>query len=194
MMSAAIDVSAKPTVRAYDKRSRVDLELFLIALVKREINTPYALHHNVGLSPGATIPVLKKLELDGDVRRGTPGPRRRAEYQTTPAGDRRLNSGWQALLEAPIPTDIDAILRIASLGLLSGAAPKRIAAYLRRAAAANSPDSKLRKLEEELSRKQPQAVPYAWMKAAHLKARRAAEGKLLLQLASGLLKRSEQRR
>ena len=46
----------KPNSGQKDKRSKLDLELFLLALIERDINTPYALHLNVGLSPGATIP------------------------------------------------------------------------------------------------------------------------------------------
>ena len=50
-----------------DKRSKLDLELFLIALIKREINTPYLLRARAGLSPGATISVLKRLNAAGYV-------------------------------------------------------------------------------------------------------------------------------
>lgn len=117
--------------------------------------------------------------------------RRRAEYQTSAAGQRRLRSDWQSLLEGPVPADIDATLRIASLGILCGAAPKKVAAYLRRAAGAKLPDAKDKKSEREteMSGEPEEAVLYAWMKAVHVKARRTAEAKMLRQLASDLLKK-----
>ena len=135
--------------------------------------------------------MLNKLDESGYVRRGKPGPRRRTEYQTTTAGLRRLSSGWRSLLDAPIPTDVDAILRIASLGILCGAAPKTVAAYLRRAARAKAPDSEDRKGETEMSARSEEAVLYTWMKAAQVTARRTAEAKVLRQLASALLKKKK---
>ncbi len=41
-----------------DKRARMDLELFVLALIDRGLNTPYDLLAGAGLSPSATIPVL----------------------------------------------------------------------------------------------------------------------------------------
>lgn len=172
-----------------DKRSKLDLELFLIALLERNINTPYSLHAIAGLSPGATIPVLNRLETLGYVRRNEPGTRRRAEYQATAAGQRRLRSGWQSLLEAPIATDIDAILRIASLGILCGATRKSVAAYLQKAASAKTPEPKGKRRGTELAGPPEEAVLYAWMKAAQVNARRTAEAKVLRQLALALLKK-----
>ena len=172
-----------------DKRSKLDLELFLLALINREINTPYLLHASAGLSPGATIPVLNKLNASGYVQRGEAGARRRAEYQTTAAGQRHLSSGWQSLLSAPIPTDVEAILRIASLGILCGAARKSVAAYLRRAASAKTPGLEDKKRRTELAGPPGEAVLYAWMKSAQVKARRTAEAKVLRQLGLALLKK-----
>jgi DNA-binding PadR family transcriptional regulator len=171
-----------------DKRSNVDLELFLIALIDRDINTLYSLHATARLSPGATIPVLNRLESLGYVRRDEPASRRRAEYQTTTAGQRRLRSGWQSLLEAPVPTDIDAIFRVASLGILCGAARKRVAAYLQKAASAKTPDPGDKRRGTQPAGPPEEAVLYAWMKAAQVKARRTAEAKVLRQLALALLK------
>jgi len=177
-----------------DRRSRLDLELFVLALVQREIGTPYHLRETVGLSPGATIPVLKRLQEAGFVRRGKPGVRGRTEYNTTESGKQHLRSNWQPLLAAAVPTDVDAILRIASLAMLSGADRKTVAAYLRRAAAAKRTNSKRRKaaaLEAEDSLPAVRETRlYVWLQATHKAARLAAETRLLRQLATAILRRT----
>jgi DNA-binding PadR family transcriptional regulator len=80
-----------------DKRSKLDLELFVLALVQRGIDTPYDLSVMVGLSPGATIPVLKRLQEAGHLERGQPGVRGRTEYEVTVSGIQHLKSGWRPL-------------------------------------------------------------------------------------------------
>lgn len=174
-----------------DKRSKLDLELFVLALVQREINTPYHLRETVGLSPGATIPVLKRLQQAAYLRPGKPGARGRIEFKITASGRQFLKSGWQPLLDSSVPTDMDAILRIASLAMLSGADKKTVAAYLGRAATVKRADSKRRKgaaLEAEASPGVRETGLYAWMQAAHKEARLAAEGKVLRQLATAILR------
>jgi hypothetical protein len=89
-----------------DKRSKLDLELFLLALVEREINTPYLLHIRADLSPGATIPVLKRLNAGGYVRRSEPGVRARVQYELTAQGYRHLSSARPGMLQGSIPSDV----------------------------------------------------------------------------------------
>jgi DNA-binding PadR family transcriptional regulator len=176
-----------------DKRSKLDLELFVLALVQRETNTPYLLREAVGLSPGATIPVLKRLQEVGYVRPGKPAARGRIEFKITASGKQYLASGWRPLLEASVPGNLEAILRIASLALLSGADKKIVSASLKRAAAMKSTESKRRKkgeagaIESSLPSFRDVGL-YSWMQAAHKEARLAAEGKVLRQLAIAILR------
>src|SRR5438309_1636371 len=58
------------TSKTADKRGRADLELFLLALLSRGIATPYDLQAAAGLSPGASIPALGRLEAAGYVVKG----------------------------------------------------------------------------------------------------------------------------
>ena len=171
-----------------DKRSKLDLELFLLALLQRGINTPYSLHANAGLSPGATIPVLKRLSGGGYVQRGNPGVRERAEYQVTAKGLRHLNATWPGMLESSIPTDMEAILRTASLAILCGAERKSVAAYLKRAARERASNARGRK-KEVLTGTNEHLGLYSWMQSVHVKARHTSEVKALRQLASALLNR-----
>jgi DNA-binding PadR family transcriptional regulator len=178
-------MGTKPKLEPKDKRSKLDLNLFLIALIKRGINTPYSLHGCAGLSPGATIPVLKRLNAAGYLRRGDPGIRKRSEYRVTAKGSRYLDSNWPQMLESSVPTDIEAILRTASLGILCGADRKCVAAYLKRSAQAKTTKS----TEAPLPAITKQADLYAWMRSVHVEARQASDAEVLRQLASALLNR-----
>ena len=171
-----------------DKRSKLDLELFLIALLERDINTPYSLHVNAGLSPGATIPVLKRLSAAAYLQRGNPGVRGRTEYQVTVKGRQHLNSSWPGMLESSIPTDMEAILRTASLAILRGANRKSVAAYLERAARERASNARGGK-KEAVPGTTEQPGLYAWMRSIHVKARHRSDVKALRQLASALLNR-----
>jgi DNA-binding PadR family transcriptional regulator len=188
MMSPAIDLPARPTVRRYDKRSRSDLELFVLALIVRDINTPYLLRENAGLSPGATVPVLNRLASDGYLRRGEPESRRRAEYQITPKGQRYLETAGARQLQGPIPADMEAILRIATLAVLSGAARNRVADYLNRAAEMKKASSASLNKEGKPAIPSPPVDPglYAWMQAVNKKARFLSDAAVLRKLASAL--------
>ena len=186
-------MSKKPPAPPRDKRSREDLELFTLALVDRGVNSAYLLL-SAGISQGAALPVLGRLESSGYVRHGKPGPRGRTEFELTAAGRRHLQTGWQPLLEAPIPGDIESILRTADLAVLSGASRKTVSSYLKRAADARAIDSKNRKIEAGEAKAalsdNPDDGLYRWMLAMNSTVRLTAEAKFLRQLAVALPKRS----
>lgn len=170
-----------------DKRSKLDLELFVIALIDRETNTPYLLQTKGCLSPGATIPVLKKLEKLRLIRRGKSGARGRADYEVTALGKQHLNSQWKSLLQGQTPSDVEAILRIASLGLLCGATRNAVATYLLQAADTKDAIRKSAKNERKRPVETDEAGMYAWMRFEHVKARQKAEVDILRKLASTLV-------
>lgn len=177
-----------------DRRSKADLELFLLALVGEGINTPYLLHTAAGLSLGATVPALKRLEHAGFLRRGQPGTRGRTEFEITKSGERHLKSRWRPLMDAAAPTDVDAVLRIVSLGVLSGADNATVAVYLKRAAAVKEANSKQQRAAALNAQASIRAVQdrelYAWLQATHKATKVAAEAKLLRHLASAILRRT----
>ena len=104
-----------------DRRSRQDLDLLLLALVRSGVDIPYRLRATASLLPGATIPALKLLETAGFVRRGKPGSRGWAEHQVSAAGRHHLESGWRSLVDMPRTGNIEAIFRPVALAILSGA-------------------------------------------------------------------------
>ncbi len=103
-----------------DKRRRNDLDLFVLALLDEGVATPYELKQTAGLSPGATIPVLRRLAERGMVSVGKPGPRGRTGYRITAGGRRFLKSGWRDLIHDGPSGDLDADLRVALLALVVG--------------------------------------------------------------------------
>jgi DNA-binding PadR family transcriptional regulator len=186
-------MSKKSPAPSRDKRSREDLELFTLALVERGVNSAYLLL-SAGISQGAALPVLGRLESSGYVRRGKPGPRGRTEFELTAAGRRHLQAGWKPLLEAPIPGDIESVLRTADLAALSGASRRIVSSYLKSAAKTKAIESKRRGADAVEARSalsdNPDSGSYGWMLAMSATARLTAEAKLLLQLAAELPKRS----
>lgn len=187
-------MSKKRDIPQRDKRSKLDLELFVLALVQRGVNTPYMLFTTAGLSPGATLPVLNRLEKAGFVRKGKPGARGRMEFEVTASGRQQLKVGWRPLLESPVAGDIESILRTVALSVLSGADNKTVLEFLESAHASKAKDALRRKSEartakESLSDESDTGL-YAWMQATQASARLASEAKVLRQLASAIKHRT----
>jgi DNA-binding PadR family transcriptional regulator len=103
-----------------DKRRKSDLDLFVLALIRSGVSTPYALQREAGLSPGATIPAIKRMLDAGFVRQGKPGPRGRTDARITAAGKRQLRNTWRGLIDAGASGDLDADLRVAMLAISEG--------------------------------------------------------------------------
>ncbi len=120
-----------------DKRRRTDLDLFVLALIDSGVATPYELHKDANLSPGATIPALARLLQTGMVRQGKPGIRGRVEYRVTRAGSKNLATGWRNLIEDGPTGDLDADLRVALLALWIGGDRRAARDFLNHAASAS---------------------------------------------------------
>jgi DNA-binding PadR family transcriptional regulator len=117
-----------------DQRRRSDLDLFVLALIASGVSTPYSLKTAADLSPGATIPALRRLLAEGMLVQAKPGPRGRADHKITAAGRRRLKSGWRELVDQGPSGDIDADLRVALLVLWNGGDRRLAVDFLRRSA------------------------------------------------------------
>jgi DNA-binding PadR family transcriptional regulator len=108
-------------------------ELFLLALIRRGIATTYELKMSAAISPGAPIPVLSRLESNGFIKKGEEGARNRQEYATTAKGNALLENSWRGLFQAAPSTDLDGVMRTASLALLLDESKRSVAEYLSRA-------------------------------------------------------------
>ena len=111
---------------------RTNLELLILTLISRNLGTPYDLHTRAGISVGAAIPALKRLEKDGLIE-GTSGSRRSRRFALTKSGRRSLESELQNL-GRELPGDFESILRVAYLLWLSKS-PRAFREFLKRAAA-----------------------------------------------------------
>jgi len=118
-----------------DKRRRRDLDLFVLALIDRGLTTPYALQQGAGLSPGATIPALRRLLEAKVVVQGGSGPRGRVEHKITADGRRHLKNGWREVLADGPSGDLEADLRVALLVLCLGGDRRLAIGFLRQSAA-----------------------------------------------------------
>jgi len=93
---------------------RSNLELFVLAMIRQGLETPYDFRMKAGLSLGSTVPVLGRLEADGLIKGSAPGLRRSRKYSITGKGAKTLTTEWVHHLRDR-PTDIDSVLRIAYL-------------------------------------------------------------------------------
>lgn len=114
-----------------DKRRRGDLELFVLALIDDGVSTPYELQQAAGLSPGATIPVLRRLLEAGLSLVGKGGARGRMSYKVSAAGRQRLKRGWKDLITAGPIRNLDANLRVALLVFFIGGNRRLAVEFLR---------------------------------------------------------------
>jgi DNA-binding PadR family transcriptional regulator len=117
-----------------DQRTREDLDLFLLALIREGVTTPYRMQTAAGISQGASLQSLKRLALRRLIGVSEEGPRRRTEFQLTTAGRRWLDAGCAALAESESAGDLDSVLRKALLIAFSQKDGKKAAQFLRAAA------------------------------------------------------------
>jgi DNA-binding PadR family transcriptional regulator len=113
------------------------LDLFILSLLDRGLQSPYDLLCQGGLSLGSTIPALRRLEKAGLVKKNASvGSSRRPRhgYQLSAPGRKLARSGWIPLLKDQPPTDLDAVLRLADLASYYGAKVADIASLFQRAA------------------------------------------------------------
>jgi DNA-binding PadR family transcriptional regulator len=184
-------VSDKTTSPPRDKRSKRDLELFVLALLECNVNTPYELLAAAGLSPGATLPALRRLEESGYVQKGKPGSRGRVEYHATPDGQQHVKNTWRSLLDDPAGSDMDSILRTATLAQVRGAPSRVITKYLKRAADLRAAESDRHSSRDTRTKRSVvEAINvYSWMQRLYLITRLSTESRVLKKVAGDLPKR-----
>lgn len=113
------------------------LDLFILSLLDRGLQTPYDLHQQGGLSLGSTIPALRRLETAGLVRKKTPvgsSKRPRHWFELSAAGRKLARGGWIPLLKDQPPSDFDVVLRLADMAQHYRVRPAEVAAFLEAAA------------------------------------------------------------
>ena len=172
-----------------DKRRRSDLDLFVLALIDSGVSTPYELKTAAGLSPGATIPALRRLLQEELAVQGRPGPRGRTAYRITAEGRRYLKNGWRELVDDGPSGDLDADLRIALLALWVGGDRRLAAAFLRQSAVQRLKSIGLAEEPDELASLPPLALWYRKLRCASAEALLKGESDAALAMAKALTRR-----
>jgi hypothetical protein len=113
----------------------MDLDLFVLALVDSGVSTPYELKTAAGLSPGATIPVLRRLLESHLLLQGKLRPRGRVNHRISAEGRRYLKDTWRTLIDSGPIGNLDADLRVALLALWVGGDRRLAADFLHQSAA-----------------------------------------------------------
>ena len=173
-----------------------NLELFVLAMVRQGLATPYELKTKAGLSLGSTVPVLARLEEDSLVKASKEGARRSRKFSITAKGNKALTQGWAVQL-AMEHTDLDSILRIASLAWLHGDT-KACQEFMKRSAGglrgwAGSLRAEADRLAAKLS-EGPDGDTLVWLRTYCEAARAETDAAALVELSDQISKKVEKKR
>ena len=114
------------------------LDLYILSLLERGLETPYDLNRKGGISLGASTPALKRL-IDNKLVRRANGPaagkRRANRYSLTEAGREQAHQGWRPYFkELRVPADLDSVLRLVDLAMQHKLKQAQITEFLKQAA------------------------------------------------------------
>ena len=113
------------------------LELFILSLIDRGLQTAYDLQHQAGISLGSSTPALQRLATAGLIKKDTAttaSRRPRHCYRITAAGRKLARTGWIGRLQDPTANDLEAVLRLAEMAKYYQANIDDLAAFLKRSA------------------------------------------------------------
>ena len=131
------------------------LDLFILSVLDRGLETPYDLNRQGGLSLGSTVPALRRLETAGLVRKKAAvgsSKRPRHWFQLSAAGRKLARRGWIPLLKDQPPSDFDAVLRLADMAQHYRARPADIVTLLEAAASERRSSARSRVSEPHVMR------------------------------------------
>jgi DNA-binding PadR family transcriptional regulator len=172
--------------RGYFSMNLSVLDVFVLSLLDRGLETPYDLQRQGGISLGASSPALQRLVKANLIKRGEGASatnRPRHQYQLTPSGKQAARSAWKPFLDSDDPaSDMDSLLRVVDLAAHYQADKQKIRAFLKRAADGKSLLARQAGLSSKATRSGDR-VRYMGMRVRCDAARLLAEAKTLLQIA-----------
>jgi DNA-binding PadR family transcriptional regulator len=164
------------------------LDVFVLSLLDRGLETPYDLQRQGGLSLGASSPALLRLVNADLVKRAkseSSTNRPRHQYRLTPSGKQAARAAWKPFLDSDDPpSDIDSLLRIVDMAAHYPRADKqKIRAFLKRAAERKS---RLAQHADVSSMATPsgERILYMGLRALCDASRLSAEADTLLRISS----------
>ncbi len=162
------------------------LDLYILSLLERGLETPYDLHRQGGISLGASTPALKRLAEGKLIRRltgETANKRRSHRYSLTEVGLAQARRGWRRYFnELRVPADLKSLLRLVDVAVQYKLKQAQITAFLQQAARDRS-DLAWQAGSRMLSLQQ-NPLSYAATRATCDYARLEAEAKALSKLAA----------
>jgi DNA-binding PadR family transcriptional regulator len=164
------------------------LELLLLSLVDRGWKTLYRLKDAAGISVGAALPALNRLQDRGLLKRAEVAARNKQEFDVTSAGMKAMTREMKRLLqecrETP-PNDVESVLRLAALAFFSKRRGTAVS-LLNNAGEARRRLAKLRSEEIGNVVATDLAILYRRMGEACEAARSEAEAEAMITLAAQL--------
>jgi DNA-binding PadR family transcriptional regulator len=109
------------------------LEVFILSLFDRGLQTAYDLQRHAGVSLGSSTPALKRLQAAGLLKRTVQvgsSKRLRHGFEITATGRKLVRGTWTSLLKGQPPSDFDSILRVVDVAQQYEAKGADIAAFL----------------------------------------------------------------
>jgi DNA-binding PadR family transcriptional regulator len=175
---------------------RTSLELFVLAMVRQGLATPYELKTKAGLSLGSTVPALARLQEDGLVKASEEGARRSRKFSITAKGTKALTQGWAEQLSTE-HTDLDSILRVACLAWLHGDT-KACQEFMKRSATGlRGWAGSLRAEADRLATKvgeDPDGDTFVWLRTHCEAARAETDAAALVELSDLITKKVEKKK
>jgi DNA-binding PadR family transcriptional regulator len=164
------------------------LELLLLSLVDRGWKTLYRLKDAAGISVGAALPALNRLQDRGLLKRAEVAARNKQEFDVTSAGMKAMTREMKRLLQEcreTSPNDVESVLRLAALAFFSKRRGTAVS-LLNNAGEARRRLAKLRSEEIGNVVATDLAILYRRMGEACEAARSEAEAEAMITLAAQL--------
>jgi DNA-binding PadR family transcriptional regulator len=163
------------------------LDLYVVSLLDRGLQSSYDLLSIGGLSLGSAVPALRRLQAAGLVTRkasARSSKRPLHQFQLSASGRKLARLGWIPLMEGQPPGDLEAVLRLVDVAQHNGAKQAQIIAVLEAAASSRRVPRSLAKPGEGRGSLSLTATRASW-DATRLK----AEAQFLRNLAKSILPR-----
>lgn len=95
------------------------LDLFILALIMKGTTTPYSINQQAGISLGASVPALRRLQKRGWVKNGRAGERNRQEFAVTPLARKGFRAAFDSQVDIHLSshTTLESSLRLVILAL-----------------------------------------------------------------------------
>jgi DNA-binding PadR family transcriptional regulator len=161
------------------------LDVFILSLFDRGLETAYDLQRQADVSLGSSVPALRRLEKAGLAKRTAQAgssKRLRYKFELTAAGRKLARAAWISLLKDQPPSDFDSILRLMDVARHYQAKDADVVAFLDAASSERRSPTKSRRTRFQTR----DSLGIMATREAWDTSRLKAEAKFLAELAKSL--------